>query len=59
MPPKARKTIDAVIKRYGEYKVIDDGKGELSFSGSNTHHAGDKGTSIETTVRLSLSANNN
>lgn len=56
---KARKTIDAVIKRYGEYKVNDDGKGGLSFSGSNTHHAGDKGTSIETTVKLSLSANNN
>ncbi len=53
---KCKKTMDAVIKRYGEYKIIEGKDGSLTFSGNGTHHAGGKGTDIETTVNLSLNA---
>jgi hypothetical protein len=53
---KCKKTMDAVIRRYGEYKVEEKKGGGLSFAGSGIHHAGGKGTEIETTVNLSINA---
>lgn len=53
---KAKDTMNAVIKRYGEYKMIDNGTGGLSFSGNGTHHAGSSTSDIETTVNLSVNA---
>ncbi|GAB2826305.1 hypothetical protein [Ferruginibacter profundus] len=53
---KCKKTMDAVIRRYGEYKVVETKGGGLSFAGSSVHHAGGKGSEIETTVNLSINA---
>lgn len=55
---KAKLTMNAVIKRYGEYKVIADGKGGLRFSGTKTHHAGSASTDMETKVNLTINAKN-
>ncbi len=53
---KCKKTMDAVIRRYGEYKVVETKGGGLSFGGSGVHHAGDKHSETETTVNLTISA---
>jgi hypothetical protein len=53
---KCKKTMDAVIRRYGEYKVAEGKNGGLSFAGSGVHHAGGKGSEIETTVNLAVDA---
>lgn len=55
---KARLTMNAVIKRYGEYKMMADNKGGLSFSGTNTHHAGTSSSDTETKVILTIKAKN-
>jgi hypothetical protein len=53
---KAKDTINAVIKRYGEYKVVTGSDDSLSFSGKGTHHMGDPSSEMETTVHLNVEA---